>query len=249
MGVKATGAARNHGSRTAGRGAGKARGAPTRAGRSDTRADTPNKATDAADPFARAAASGADWRAAVRATVEGLRYELVELERSPRGLLRVTIDRRAGEVYVPPGEAVTVDDCEAVTRQLQYALEVDGVDYARLEVSSPGLDRPLRTEADFERFSGLAVSLALKMPFQGRKHYQGVLSRAGAGWQITFADGKAEQVLSFTLDEVREARLVPVLDFKGSKQRAAPQANPDAAADPATMTRRENKEIEEGGIR
>ncbi len=149
--------------------------------------------------------------------MEGLYYELVDVERPTRGLLRVTIDRRPGQSYASAGEAVIVEDCEAVTRQLRYALEVDGVDYTRLEVSSPGLDRPLRGPSDFERFCGQAVGLTLKLPFQGRKQFQGVLGRAGEGWQIVFDDGKAEQVLSFSLDEVREARLVPVVNFKGLK--------------------------------
>jgi ribosome maturation factor RimP len=167
----------------------------------------------------------------VRATVEGLRYDLVDVERAPGGLLRVTIDRRPGQAYAAPGDAVTVDDCEAVTRQLQYALEVDGVDYARLEVSSPGLDRPLRGEADYERFLGQAVNLTLKEPFEGRKHYQGPLARGPQGWQVTFEDGKARlaKVLSFALDEVREARLVPVVDFKGHKARGPAGPGPSRA--------------------
>ncbi len=163
--------------------------------------------------------AGADPRAAAESTVEGLGYELVDIERAGRGLLRVTIDRRPGGRYAQPGDSVTVEDCEQVTRQLQYALEVEGVDYARLEVSSPGLDRPLRRPADFERFAGLAVNLTLKLPFEGRRHFQGVLARAtvGEGWQLTLPD--AGPVLGFMLDEVREARLVPVLDFKGRKGR------------------------------
>lgn len=170
---------------------------------------------------------GVDARSAVEATVSGLGYDLVDLERAGRGLLRVTIDRRPGQTYAEPGEGVTVGDCEQVTRQLQYALEVDGVDYARLEVSSPGLDRPLRSTADFERFAGQLVAVTLKQPFAGRKHFQGQLVRAegaaagAGGWQLVFNDGKADQVLGFTLDEVREARLVPVLDFKGRAQRRA----------------------------
>jgi ribosome maturation factor RimP len=126
---------------------------------------------------------------------------------------------------------VTVDDCEAVTRQLQYALEVEGVEYARLEVSSPGLDRPLRRAADYERFCGSEVNLALKEPFGGRRHFQGRLGRAvgadgaDAGtWQITFTEGRTEQVLGFKLDEVREARLVPVVDFKGRRRAEDPAA-------------------------
>jgi ribosome maturation factor RimP len=115
-----------------------------------------------------------------------------------------------------------------VTRQLQYALEVDNVDYERLEVSSPGLDRPLRREADYERFTGLEVSLTLKLPFNGRKAWKGVLGRAeDGGWTLVFNDGKTEQVLAFALDEVREARLVPVLDFKGRKR--GPSAEDGAA--------------------
>lgn len=170
------------------------------------------------------------WREAVDQTVTGLGYEVVDTERAARGLLRIFIDRVPGRVY-PTGESecVTVDDCEQVTRQLQYALEVEGVDYARLEVSSPGLDRPLRTEADYERFAGNAVSLTLKLPFQGRKVWKGVLSRADDGrWQVAFIDGKAEQVLGFGFDEVREARLVPVVDFKGRRGR---QSAPGEEAD------------------
>ncbi len=171
------------------------------------------------------AAPRADFRALVEQTVGGLGYELVDIERSARGLLRVFIDRVPGHAY-PTGESesVTVDDCEAVTRQLQYALEVDAVAYERLEVSSPGLDRPLRREADYERFAGSPVDLALKAPFQGRKHWKGRLERAaeGNGWTLAL---EGDQVLSFTLDEVREARLVPVLDFKGRRNRQSAPAD------------------------
>lgn len=164
-------------------------------------------------------------------TVAGLGYELVDVERLPRGLLRVTIDRVPGRVYTfgpasepQPGEFVTVEDCEVVTRQLQYALEVDGLAYARLEVSSPGLDRPLKTEADYTRFTGQAVNIVLKAPFEGRKSWQGVLGKAqgsdsGEGWTLVFKNGKTEQVLGFTFPEVREARLVPVVNFKGRPSR------------------------------
>jgi ribosome maturation factor RimP len=186
------------------------------------------------------------WREAIATTVSGLGYELVDVERAQRGLLRVYIDRlpgrgypsRAAEGGAPDmGEFVTVDDCEQVTRQLQYVLEVEGFDYARLEVSSPGLDRPLKTEADFARFAGQAVSVTLKTPFQGRKVWQGVLGAAadGAGWQLVFKDGKAEQVLGFRLEELREARLVPVVDFKGRRSgaQAADGGQAGAASDQA----------------
>ena len=97
----------------------------------------------------------------VEQTVAGLGYELVEIERSAGGLLRITID-----MPWKPGaqQFVNVEDCEKVTRQLQFALEVEGTEYKRLEVSSPGIDRPLRGEQDFERFAGEVVDITLKAP-------------------------------------------------------------------------------------
>lgn len=192
-----------------------------------------------------------NWQQAVENTVTGLGYELVDCELASRGLLCVTIDRIPGRLYDPAPSAdadaadpataaplpgsdgalnITVEDCERVTRQLQYVLEVEGVDYARLEVGSPGVDRPLKNEAQLVRFSGFEIDLTLKMIFQGRKRYRGVLhAEAGAErFDLVFHDGKEDQVLGFTLAEVREARLVPVLDFKGRQRDQRPAAN-DAA--------------------
>lgn len=167
-----------------------------------------------------------NWQNSVERTVTGLGYDLVDTERSARGLLRVFIDRRAND---PQGEFITVEDCEKVTRQLQHVLEVEGCAYERLEVSSPGLDRPLKKPADYARFSGHVIELTLKLPFQGRRKYQGVLSAqdSGDGWRVVFNDGKGDQALDFTLEEVREARLVPVVDFKGRRFAAAPVAAAD----------------------
>jgi ribosome maturation factor RimP len=178
----------------------------------------------------------------VEQTVNGLGYELVEVERSAGGLLRVTIDMpwAAGG----PEQPVNVEDCEKVTRQLQFALEVEGVDYKRLEVSSPGIDRPLRKEGDFERFAGEMVDITLKQPVgsagagavaANRKKFRGTLEKTGDRWQVVWSDEpeakpgrrvskKREpaplQALGFTLDELREARLAPVVDFKGRRPRA-----------------------------
>ena len=175
-----------------------------------------------------------------RQTVTGLGYELVEIERSAGGLLRVTID----VPWTPGQEAfINVEDCEKVSRQLQYALEVEGIDYKRLEVSSPGLDRPLRGERDFERFEGEVVDLTLKAPLgvaaggqvaPNRRKFRGQLGRgADGGWQLVWSEEPESkpgqrpsrrkeaapmQVLGFTLDEVKEARLAPVVDFKGRKR-------------------------------
>ena len=183
--------------------------------------NTVSSATNSANS---ATASRAD---AIERTVTGLGYDLVDVERLARGLLRVTIDRLPGQVYGAPGapdtgEFVTVEDCERVTRQLQLAMEVAGIDYQRLEVSSPGLDRPLKTDAHCRRFAGQAVSLTLKQPFENRKHWTGVLqpgADSGEGWRLEIHENKQELALDFRLDEVRELRLVPVVDFKGRRKK------------------------------
>lgn len=188
-----------------------------------------------------------NWQAAVARTVEAMGYETVDVERSAGGLLRVTIDRLPGRSYsTGDSDHVTIDDCEAVTHQLQYALEVDNVAYERLEVSSPGLDRPLRKEADIARFVGEAAEVTLKAPLAGRRKFRGLLAaRDNGGWRLLLDDkvgvppdprersrkssaSKASsskagaapapdtmQTLDFEWNEVRDARLVPVLDFKG----------------------------------
>lgn len=178
-------------------------------------------------------------------TVRGLGLELVETERSAGGLLRVTIDLpwKPGD---PADRLLTIEDCERVTRQLQYVLEVEAVDYKRLEVSSPGIDRLLRHELDFERFQGEIVDITLKAPIgaaaagqvnANRKKFRGTLERAEpAGWQIVWTDEVAvkpgqrvsakrapppAQVMAFTLDELQSARLAPMVDFKGRRRTAA----------------------------
>jgi ribosome maturation factor RimP len=172
------------------------------------------------------------WQGAIETTVKGLGYELVDAEKSAGGLLRVFIDCPDAAVgtdggAVAPGVArhITVDDCEKVTRQLQHVLEVEGCAYERLEVSSPGLDRPLKKPADYQRFVGEQVEVTLTLPFKGRKKNRGALQLQGAGWRLVLeAGGGAEAghlALDFAFDEVREARLVPVIDFKG--RRFAPQ--------------------------
>jgi ribosome maturation factor RimP len=188
----------------------------------------------------------------VEQTVAGLGYDLVEIERSAGGLLRITIDlpwiAPSSEAVAAgvPEPFVTVEDCEKVTRQLQFALEVDGVDYKRLEVSSPGIDRPLRNEQDFERFVGEVIDVTLKAPLgsaaagqvsANRKKFRGTLERAdNGGWQIVWSKKRALaplQALGFVLDELREARLAPIVDFKGRRAKAAegaPEQGPDEAS-------------------
>jgi len=208
--------------RTAGAGRGMERAQNVGEPRGRTSQPRAGRASEAASvdaPFERAAASG-HWMTALESTVQGLGYELVEVERLPRGLLRVSIDRVAGHTYAVESAFVTVDDCETVTRQLQLVFEVEAVDYQRLEVSSPGLDRPLRKPQDWDRFYGLEVDVTFKLPFQGRRKYRGLLTQSQPQPRLIVKEGKTEQSLDFALDEVREARLVPVVDFKGRAQAA-----------------------------
>jgi len=88
----------------------------------------------------------------VETTVNGLGYELVDFERSGRGVLRVFIDKPGG---------ISLDDCQTVSNQLTRLFPVENIAYERLEVSSPGLDRPLKKEADFARFAGEKVQLKI----------------------------------------------------------------------------------------
>ena len=127
----------------------------------------------------------------------GLGYDLVDVERSAGGLLRVTID---WPCKGPDTPFVTVEDCEKVTRQLQFVLEVEAVPYQRLEVSSPGIDRPLRHEQDFQRFAGERVDITLKAPLgadaaglvhASRKKFRGTLVRPqdpAQGWELHWQD-------------------------------------------------------------
>lgn len=208
------------------------------------------------------------WQDIVRQIVVGLGYDLVELERSAGGLLRVTIDLPWGQAAagaVQDEQFVTVEDCEKVTRQLQFALEVEGTAYSRLEVSSPGIDRPLRHEADFERFAGQVIDITLREPIgvagagvvnAKRKKFRGTLERiaevqGAAHWQIVWSEAPAIkpgqkvskkrpapplQAMGFALDELKEARLAPIVSFKGrgkGQAEALPEPQTEGAADAA----------------
>lgn len=188
------------------------------------------------------AAVAVELNALIERTVEGLGYELVDVERAAAGLLRVTLDTASDR-------AIAIEDCERVSHQLTHLFAVEHVAYERLEVSSPGVDRPLKKARDFARFAGEEIRVQLFAPLNGRKRWQGRLvhmsGEAGAE-QLTLVvspeDEAAEPVrrvravaakatkksnrgkaqaeplkIEFALADVDKARLVPVLDFR-SKQ-------------------------------
>jgi ribosome maturation factor RimP len=193
----------------------------------------------------------------IERTVEGLGYELVDVERLAAGLLRVTLDSPQG---------VRLEDCEKVSRQLSHLFAVEDVDYDRLEVSSPGLDRPLKRARDFERFVGseVQVQLAEAIPAEGasagRKRLRGRLLElsgapgaervrveltpdepaparpgkgAGKAKQAVRAGRKVERVaavvVEFAVADVVKAKLVPELHFRGPGKAGAEVEKPRGA--------------------
>ncbi|HEX7643322.1 MAG TPA: ribosome maturation factor RimP [Burkholderiaceae bacterium] len=153
----------------------------------------------------------------IEKTVEGMGYELLDFEQAGRGLVRVFIDHAwQGEET----EAITVDDCEKVTHQLLHVLTVENANYERLEVSSPGLDRPLKKLVHYQRFAGSEVQIKLRVPMGSahRKSFQGVLQAPeGDKLKLEFETNEGPAVLEFTLADVDKARLVPQVDFRSRK--------------------------------
>ena len=162
----------------------------------------------------------ADIFALTQQALAGMGLELVDVERAPLGLLRVTIDRPEG---------VRIEDCEQVSKQLSRVFEVENIDYKRLEVGSPGIDRPLRQLSDFVRFANERVEIKLREAIDNRRVYAGVLrapSDVGDAnvsvdsvFGLEFEDQAGNtSVLSFSFDDIERAKLDPILDFKGKKR-------------------------------
>ena len=141
-----------------------------------------------------------DLAGLIEKTFQGLGYELVDLELSNRGqFLRVFIDKEGG---------VNVDDCAAVSNQLSRVFAVEGVDYDRLEVSSPGLDRPLKRPRDFERFAGERAQVKVRVPINGQRKFLGVVRNVGENGFELDADG---DIVAIAFADIEKARLVPNL--------------------------------------
>ncbi|WP_424195887.1 ribosome maturation factor RimP [Ampullimonas aquatilis] len=183
----------------------------------------------------------------VEQIVSGLGYELVDLERAPGGLLRVFIDLLpvsggsvesvdvAEDELTKEVRSITIADCEKVSDQLSHVFLVEEIDYDRLEVSSPGLDRPLKKMADFVRFVGNLVSIRLKRPVDGRKQFVGLLLPVDndelklefeletAASKLVKKGARLKQPvptaqLKFKFEDVDKARLVPQVDFRSHKR-------------------------------
>lgn len=144
-----------------------------------------------------------DIQSILDTTLPGLGYELVDHELTAQGTLRVFIDKAGG---------ITVDDCAAVSNHLSRVFMVENIDYKNLEISSPGLDRPLKKAADFIRFAGSQIKLKTRLPVDGQKNFIGRLEAFNDSTQtLTLSvDGKTAEI---ELGNIDKARLKPEFKF------------------------------------
>lgn len=140
-----------------------------------------------------------DVRLLLGHTLSGLGYELVDVEWAAGGLLRVFIDKVGG---------VTLDDCVAVSHHLTRLFVVENIDYERLEVSSPGLDRPLKTASDFMRFTGKLCKVRTRLPIEQQKKFTGRIVSLEEGMLTLETD---VQRVVIPLSNIDKARLEPEL--------------------------------------
>ncbi len=155
----------------------------------------------------------------VEETVQGLGYEFVDFERLPRGLMRVTIDSAAEG-------GVGVDDCEIVSDQITHLFTVEDINYERLEVSSPGVERPLKRAAEWRRFIGRPAHVELYEPLKaegfpeaGRRKLDGII--------LGVEGEEGSEVISFSFEELNIARTPSqAAKARQSGKTAKPKADP-----------------------
>lgn len=153
----------------------------------------------------------AELRELIEPAVTALGFELVGVEyiHGKSGVLRVYIDHPHG---------IGVDDCQSVSYQVSGILDVEDPIRGQysLEVSSPGLDRPLYRARDFDRFAGSEVDVRLLAPLHGRRKFKGVLEGLRDGRVVVRMD---DEELVVDVDEIDQARLVP--DYKSHRVEGA----------------------------
>jgi len=152
-----------------------------------------------------------ELRKLIEPAVTALGFELVGVEflHGKHGLLRVYIDHPDG---------ISVDDCQSVSYQVSGILDVEDPIRSQysLEVSSPGLDRPLYRAQDFERFAGNEVDIRLLAPLNGRRRFKGILGGLRDGQVVVQMD---DEELVVAVDEIDQARLVP--DYRSHRAEGA----------------------------
>ena len=139
--------------------------------------------------------------------VAGMGFDLIEIEHFPNpkhGVLRLYIDKPEGS----DSATVVIEDCSAVSRQISALIDVEDPIRGQfnLEVSSPGLDRPLRRLKDFQRFTGSLVKLKTVMPLQGQRNFSGRLREASEDVVVLETD---TEEISLPMSAIEKARIVP----------------------------------------
>ena len=163
-------------------------------------------------------------------TIPPLGYELVDWEGTPRALLAHHIEgvvesalgERNSAEHVPAPQtnvgdrlaSLRVDDCARVSNHLTRLFAVENIEFERLEVSSPGLDRPLRKAADFVRFAGEEAELRLANPIANAKKLKGVLRGCEAGAVVVET---AKGAVTIPLADIDRARLVPKIEWRKAR--------------------------------
>nr|WP_281376045.1 ribosome maturation factor RimP [Halomonas cerina] len=114
-------------------------------------------------------------------------------------------------IYIDHPDGVNVEDCADVSRQVSAVLDVEDpiAGEYRLEVSSPGMDRPLYTLDQFSRYAGHTISLRLRVPFDGRRKFQGLLAGVESDEVLLQLDGEE---YCFPIESIDQARIVPQFD-------------------------------------
>lgn len=155
-----------------------------------------------------------------RRIVEGAGLEMVHLDlEGQRGgwFLRLFIDKPGG---------VTLGDCQAISEQ--FGAELDAMDLMErsytLEVSSPGLDRPLRTEADYRRFTGRLVAISTFEPVQGRRHFAGRLKSFESGIATVVDEKETEYAIPG--QKISKARLEVEFQRRRRRSNEEPRETP-----------------------
>ena len=142
-----------------------------------------------------------DIQTILEKTLPGLGYELVDFELTAQGTLRVFIDKEGG---------ITVEDCATVSNHLSRLFMVEDIDYKNLEISSPGLDRPLKKAADFVRFAGQQAKIKTRLSIDGQKNFIGKIEVCENDTVTVSFDGKTVQI---EIDNIDKARLRPEFKF------------------------------------
>lgn len=161
------------------------------------------------DPFVKGATFMATKEQAIQSliqpTVESLGFELWGVDYLAQGKhSRLT-------VFIDGENGVNVDDCATVSRQISALLDVEDPisGHYNLEVSSPGMDRPLYTLEQFERYVGHLVSVRLREPFEGRRKFQGALTGVEDDEVILRVDNEE---FAFPIESVERAQVVPTFE-------------------------------------